>query len=81
MEDSLAPQCIVVDESQVPMSGVKDRPCLVVESLENTEDRAGTTSAVPMTGMKDQPFLVDDTPAVPKVTNLCWGEGIPVQAG
>ena len=33
------PRCVRV--------GVKDRPCLVVESPEPTEDRAGTTSPVP----------------------------------
>ena len=46
--DSPAPQCIVVEEFLVPMSGVKDRPCLVVESPEPTEDPACTTSPVPM---------------------------------
>ena len=81
VEDSPAPQCIVVDESPVPMSGVKDRPCLVVESPEPTEDRAGTTSPVPMSGTKDRPSLVDDSPAMPKVDNLCWGGGNPVEGG
>ena len=81
VEDSPAPQCIVVDESPVPMSGVKDRPCLVVESPEPTEDRAGTTSPVPMSGTKDRPSLVDDSPAMPKVNNLCWGGGNPVEGG
>ena len=73
VEDSRAPQYIVVDESPVPMSGVKNRPCLVVESLEPTVDRAGTTPPVPMTGTKDRPSLVDDSPAMPKVNNLCLG--------
>ena len=77
--DSPAPQCIAVEESPVPMSGVKDRPRLVVESPEPTEDRAGTTSPVPMSGTKDRPSLVDDSPAVPKVNNLCWGGGNPVE--
>ena len=57
----------------MPMSGVKDRPCLLVESTEPTEDWAGTTSPVPMSGTQDCPFLVDDSSAVPKVNNLCWG--------
>ena len=60
----------------MPMSGVTDRPCLVVEAPEPTEDRAGTTSPVPLSGTKDRPSLVDDSPAVPKVNNLCWGEGL-----
>ena len=75
VEDSLAPQCIVVEESPVPMSGVKDRPCLVVEFPKPTEDRAGTTSPVPMNGTKNRPSLVDDSPEMPKVNNLCSGEG------
>ena len=79
VEDSPAPQFIVVEESPVPMSGVKNRPCLVVESPEPTEDRAGTTSPVPMSGTKDRPSLVDDSPAMPKVNNLCWGGGNPVE--
>ena len=81
VEDSAAPQCIVVEESLVPMSSVKDRPCLVVESPEPTEDRAGATSPVPMSGMKDRLSLVDDSPAVPKLNNLCWGGGNPVDGG
>ena len=81
VENSPAPQCIVVKESPVPMSGVKDRPCLVVESPEPTEDRAGTTSPVPMSGTKDRPSLVEDSPAVPKVSNVCWGGGNPVEGG
>ena len=81
VEDSPAPQFIVVEESPVPMSGVKNRPCLVVESPEPTEDRAGTTSRVPMSGTKDRPSLVDDSPAMPKVNNLCWGGGNPVEGG
>ena len=81
VEDSPAPQFIVMEESPVPMSGVKNRPCLVVESPEPTEDRAGTTSAVPMSGTKDHPSLVDDSPATPKVNNLCWGGGNPVEGG
>ena len=79
VEDSPAPQFIVGEESPVPMSGVKNRPCLVVESPEPTEDRAGTTSPVPMSGTKDRPSLVDDSPAMPKVNNLCWGGGKPVE--
>ena len=73
LEDSLVPQCIVVEESPVPMSGVKDRPCLVVASPEHTGDGAGTKSPVPTSGAKDCPSLVDDSPAVPKVNNLCLG--------
>ena len=65
----------------MPMSGVKDCPCLVVESPEPTEDRAGTTSPVPMSGTKDRPSLVEDCPAVPKVHNLCWGGGNSVKGG
>ena len=82
VEDSPAPQCIVVGESPVPMIGVKNRPCLVVESPEPTEDRAGTKSPVPMSGTKDHPSLVDDSPAMPKVNNVCWGGGgDPLQGG
>ena len=81
VEDSPAPQFIVVEESPVPMSGVKNRPCLVVESPEPTEDQAGTASPVPMSGTKDRPSLVDDSPAMPKVNNLCWGGGSPVEGG
>ena len=81
VEDSPAPQCIDVDESPVPMSGVKNRPCLVVESPEPTEDQAGTTSPVPMSRTNDRPSLVDDSPAMPKVNNLCWGQGNPVEGG
>ena len=77
----MAPQCIVVEESPLPMSGVKDRLCLVPESLETPEDRAGTTSPVPMSGTKDGPSLVDDSPAVPKVNNLCSGGGSLVEGG
>ena len=78
VEDFLAPQYIVVEGSAVPMSGFKNRPCLVVESPpEPTDDRASTTSAVPMSGTKDEPSLADDSPAVPKVNNLCWeGENL-----
>ena len=79
VKDSPAPQCIVVDEFPVPMSGVKGRPHLVVESPEPMEDRASTTSPVPMSGTKDRPSLVDDSPARPKVNNLCWGGGNPVE--
>ena len=79
VEDSPASQCIVVNESPVPMGGVKDCPCLVVESPEPTEERAGTTSPVSMSGTKDRPSLVDDSPAMPKVNNLCWGGGNPVE--
>ena len=71
VEDSPGPKYIVVEESPVPMSGLKNRQCLVVESLEPTKDRASATFLVPMNGTKDQPFLVDDSPAVPKVNNLC----------
>ena len=67
VEDYPAPQCIVVQKSLVPMSGVKNRPCLVLESLGPTEDRAGTKSEVPMSGTKDPPSLVDDSLAVPKI--------------
>ena len=81
VEDSPAPQYIVVEESLVPMSGVKNRPCLVVESSEPTEDRSSTTFPVHMSGTKDQPSLVDDSPAVPKVDNLCWGGDNPVAEG
>ena len=81
VEDSPAPQCIIVEESPVPMSGVKDRRCLVVESPESTGDRAGTTSPGPMSRSKDRPSLVDDSRAMPKVNNLCWGGGNPVEGG
>ena len=81
VEDSPAPQCIVVAESPVPMSGVKNHPCLVVESPEPTEGRARTESPVPMSGTKVRPSLVDDSPAMPKANNLCWGGGNPVEAG
>ena len=80
-EDSPAPQFIVVEESPVPMSGVKNRLCLVLGSLEPTEDRAGTTSPVPMSDTKDRPSLVDDSPAMQKVNNLCWGGENPVEGG
>ena len=76
VQDSPAPQYIVVEESPLPMSGVTSRPCLVVESPEPTEERAGTTSPVPMSGTKDPPSLVDDSLAVSKVNNMCWGERI-----
>ena len=80
VQDSPAPQYIVVEESPVPMSGVQNRPCLVVESAPKpTEDRAGTASPVPMSGTKDRPSLVDNSPAVSKVNNLCWGGENPVQ--
>ena len=81
VDDSPAPQCIDVDDSPVPMSGVKNRPCLVVESPEPTEDQAGTTSPVPMSRTNDRPSLVDDSPAMPKLNNLCWGQGNPVEGG
>ena len=81
VEDSPAPQCIVVEESPVPMSGAKNHPCLVVESPEPTEGRAGTESPVPMNGTKDRPSLVDDSPAMPKINNLCCGGGNPVEGG
>ena len=81
VQDSPAPQFIVVAESPVPMSGVKNRPCLVVESPEPTEDRVGITSPVPMSGTKDRPSLVDDSLAMPKVNNLCWVGGNPVEGG
>ena len=81
VEESPVPQCIVVEESPVPMSGVKNRPCLVRESPEPTEDGARTTSPVPMSGTKNRPSLVDDSPAMPKVNNLCWGGGNPVEGG
>ena len=80
-ENSPALQCIVVDESPVPMSGVKDRPCLVGESPEPTEEQARTASPVPMSGTKDRPSLVDDSLAMPKVKNLCWGGGNLVEGG
>ena len=81
VEDSPAPQFIVVEESPVPMSGIKNRPCLVVESPEPTEDRAGTTSPVLMSCTNCSPSLVDGSPAMPKVNNLCWGGGNPVEGG
>ena len=71
VEDSSTPRYIVVEESLVPISGVRDRQCLVAESPEPTRDRVGTSSPVPMSGTKDRPSLVDDSPAVPKVKNLC----------
>ena len=79
VEDSLAPQCIVLEEPPVPMSGVKDRPCLVVESREPTEGRAGTERPVPMSGTKDHPSLVDDCSVMPRVKNLRWRGGNPVE--
>ena len=64
----------------MPMSGLKNHPCLVLESPpEATEDRASTTSPVPMSGTKDHPSLVDNFPASPKVTNLCWRGENPVE--
>ena len=81
VEDSPAPQFIAVEKSPVATSGVKNRPCLVVESPEPTQDRAGTTSPVPMSGTKDRPSLVDDSPAMPKVNNLCWGGENQVEGG
>ena len=81
VEDSPASQCIVVEESPFPLSRIENHPCLVVESLEPTEGRAGTECPVPMSGTKDRPSLVDDSPAVPKVNNLCWGGGNPVEGG
>ena len=57
----------------IPCLWINTRRCVVVESPEATEDRAGTTSPVPMSGTKDRPSLVDDSPAMPKVDNLCWG--------
>ena len=65
----------------MPMRGVKNRPYLVVESLEPTEDRASTMSLVPMSGTKDRPSLVDDSPVVPKVDSLCWGGENPAERG
>ena len=67
------PQFIIVEVPLVPMSDVKNRACLVVESLEPTEDLADTRSPVPMSGTKDHPSLVDHSPAMPKVNNLCFG--------
>ena len=81
VEDSPAPQCSVVEESPVPMSGVKNHPCLVLESPEPTKGRAGTESPVPMSGTKGRPSLVDDSLAMPKVNNLCWGRGNLVEGG
>ena len=81
VEDSPAPQCIVVEEPLMPISGVKHRPFLVVESPEPTEGRACPTSPLPMSRTKDHPSLVDDSPAMPKVNNLCWGGGNPVEGG
>ena len=63
------------------MSGVKNRPCLVVEPPEPTGDRACTTSLVPMSGTKDRPSLVDDSLAMQKVKNLLWGGEDPVEGG
>ena len=80
-DDSPAPQCIVVEESPVPMNGVKDRPCLVVKSPEPTKDWSGARSPVPKSRTKDCSSPVDDSPAVSKVNNLCWGEGNPVGGG
>ena len=73
VEDSRGPQYNVVADTPAPMSGLKSRPCLGVESLEPTGDRASTTSPVPMSGTKDHSSLVDDSPAVLKANNLCWG--------
>ena len=78
-----------------PMSGTRNRHMLVEASpahhyirvvscrgiSEPTEDRDGTTSPVPMSGTKDRPSLVDHSPAVPKVNNLCWGGGNPLEGG
>ena len=72
VEESLAPQYVAVEEFPAPISGVKDRPCLVVESPPGpTWGQTENTSPVPVSGTKDQPSLVDDSPAVPKVNNLC----------
>ena len=79
VEHFSAPQYIVVEESPVPLSGVKSRPCLVTEYPMPTEDGAGTTPPVPMSGTKHHPSLVDDSSAVPKVKNPCWGGANPVE--
>ena len=34
-----------------------------------------------MSGTNDQPSLVDDSPPVPKVTEICWGGENPVEGG
>ena len=69
-----ARQYIVVEESPVPMRGVKNRPCLVLELRpELTENQAGTTTPVPMSGTKDRPSLLDYSPAMRKLNNLRWG--------
>ena len=81
VEDSLAPQFSDVEESPVPLSGIKNHPCLVVEPPEPTEDRAGTRSPVSMSGTKDCPSPVDDSPAMPNVNKLCWGGGNLVEGG
>ena len=61
VEDSPAPQCIFVEGLPVVISGVEDHPCLLVESPEPTEHRAGTTSPVNMSCTKDCPCLWDAT--------------------
>ena len=55
------------------LGNVEQCPCHVVESLEATEGWSGATSLVLMSGTKGPPSLVDDSQAVPKVHNLCWG--------
>ena len=80
-EDSPAPQGIVVEKSLVRMSCIKDRTCLIVESPEPTEDRAGTTSLVPVSGTIDSASLLDDSPALPMVDNLCCEGANPVEGG
>ena len=66
----------------MPMSGIKSRPCLVLESPpETTGDGAGTTSQVPMSRTKDQPSLLDDSQEVPKVNNPSLGGESPPEGG
>ena len=71
LENSAAPQNILVEESPPAMSGVKQRPCVLLECpLEPMGDQSGTTSLVSMTGRKDERSLVDYSPALPKVNSL-----------
>ena len=59
------------------MSGVKDRPGLVVESpLGPTWGETGNLSPMPTSGTKGQPSLVDDFPAMLNVNNLGSGERV-----
>ena len=81
VEDSPPRQCIAVEESPVRMSGVRNGPCHVVESLGPPEDWAGPTSPVPMSGTKDRLSLVVILRRCRRLTICAWGGGNPVEGG